>query len=63
MSLQPGEEITFGCVLGDEECCAIRDSWRASIPVVVLSPLDFEELVNRNSMAFTPGVAGLKKGK
>lgn len=44
----------LGCVLGDEECCAIRDSWRASIPIVVLSAVEFDALMNGNQVVFTP---------
>jgi len=44
-SLTPGEDLMFGCLLRDEECCVIRDSWRPSLPTVVLPPYEFDELV------------------
>ena len=50
---KPDEALMLGCVLGDEECCAIRDSWRLSLPVVVVSSAEFDELVNRNIVIFT----------
>ena len=52
-SLAPGEDVMFGCLVKDEECCAIRDSWRPSLPIVVLRPHEFRELASRDPSAFT----------
>lgn len=57
-SLTPGEDLMFGCVLNDEECCAVRDSWRTSFPIVVLNSIEPHELANRNPLVFSRSTAG-----
>ena len=58
-SQQPGEAVVMGCVFGDEECCAIRDSWRASLPIVELAAEDFDGLVIQNQVVFDGRFADL----
>jgi hypothetical protein len=62
MSLKPAETLMFGCVLGNEECCAIRDSWRPNLPVRVLSASEFDVLVSED-IVFVGRLADLAEAK
>lgn len=56
ISQNPGETFMLGCLLGDEECCVIRDTWRTSLPVLVLPAGQFDNLTSQNSMVFEDSV-------
>lgn len=61
MSLIPDEKVMPGCVLDDEACHAIRDAWKNAIPIIVLLPTEFDDLVNQNPLAFIGRLADLKE--
>lgn len=60
MSLTPGEDVMIGCVLGDEECCAIRDSWQPSLPITVIYAVESGRSVNSDPAVFTSAKADLE---
>lgn len=60
-SLAPGESTMLGCLLGDVESCAIRDAWRPSLKIVVLSPAHFDRLAN--AVVYVPQMADIARDK
>jgi hypothetical protein len=50
----------IGCVHGDEECCAIRDSWRPSFRVRVMFAIESDRSVDSKQAVFTPANADLE---
>jgi hypothetical protein len=51
-SLKPGESMMNGCVTGDPEAIAIRDAWRFSFPVRVVSRERFAEMEEKGRVTF-----------
>jgi hypothetical protein len=62
MSLRLDENVMLGCVLGDLKCCAIRDSWRPSLPIAILAHTESDNPANENSMVFASSLANLAEG-
>jgi hypothetical protein len=61
MSREPDERLMLGCALGNEECCAIRDSWQPALPITMLSPDDYDKLLNTNTVVFHGSLADRKE--
>jgi hypothetical protein len=57
-SLQIDERVMMECVMGSVECCAIRDSWRPFLPIVVLTA-EVDNLTNENRVDPSGSLADL----
>lgn len=53
LSLRPDELLMFGCVLGDPNAQAIRDSWKFSEPIRVMDSRELDELSERCDTTFS----------
>jgi hypothetical protein len=53
LSLRPNEVLMDLCVAGSEEAMAIRDSWRPSFRVTVMTSADLDDLSDRCDVVFT----------
>jgi hypothetical protein len=62
-SLAPDESIMLGCVLGDEESCAIRDAWRPTLKIVSWSAARYDCETSADLMVYVSPLAGLARNK
>jgi len=51
-SLRPGPVMMNACLSGDPEAQAVRDSWRFSHPVRVVSPEEFKRISEQGETVF-----------
>jgi hypothetical protein len=51
-SLRPGLQMMDGCVCGNPEALAIRNAWKFSHPVRIVSRDEFAAMVARNQVVF-----------
>lgn len=46
-SQRPGPSMMDGCIVGNTEAIAVRNSWQFSFPVRMVSRVEFEAMVER----------------